>query len=190
MRTRLFCLLAFLVIGFSQAEAQTVPRRVFPTVLPGSGTGVTVSDGAYSGRLTYKVTVDYTALAAAALTADKVIATLPAKTRLVSIIADTTTPYSGGAVSAATLVVGKTTGGNEYLVSHDVKTAAITAGLVDGDLGTSINRANAIQGGDLTSTMWAGTTAISVRLTTVTANTNALTAGSTTYYITTEVMPQ
>lgn len=158
-----------------------------PAITAGSGSGVTVNNNGILERATYKVTVTFAALAAAGLTADKVIATLPAKTRLVSIIADTTTPYTGGGVTAATLIVGKTTGGNEYIVSHDVLSAAIVKGLADSDLGTSINRANAIQGGDLPS--WTTTTDISVRLTTVTANTDQLTAGSTTYYLVTEKMP-
>jgi hypothetical protein len=119
--------------------------------------------------------------------ADKTIATLPAKTRLVGIYADTTTKYIGGAVTAATLIVGKSVGGNEYVASHDVFTAAVTKGLADADLGTSINRANAIQDGDLPS--FTATTNINVRLTTVTANTNALTQGSTTYYLITERLP-
>lgn len=158
-----------------------------PGITVGSGTGVTVNATGELTRVTYKVTVTFAALAATGLTADKVIATLPAKTRLVSIITDTTTPYTGGGVTAATLIVGKTTGGNEYIVSHDVLSAAIVKGLADADLGTSINRANAVQGGDLPS--WTTTTNISVRLTTVTANTDQLTAGSTTYYLVTEKMP-
>lgn len=169
------------------ATGATRPRNLFlasPAITVGSGTGVTVDDSGSVRRVTYKVTVTYAALAAAATTADKTIATLPAKTRIVAIIADTTIKYIGGAVSAATLIVGKTVGGNEYIVSHDVFTAAVTKGLADADLGTSINRASAIQGGDLAS--WSGTTAISVRLTTTSANTNALTQGSTAYYIITE----
>lgn len=153
----------------------------------GSGTGLTVNQYARIITKVHKVTVTFAALAAAGLTADKTIVTLPAKTRLVDIIADTTTKYIGGGVTAATLIVGKTVGGSEYVVSHDVFTAAVTKGLADADLGTSINRANAVQGGDLPS--WTATTAISVRLTTVTANTDQLTQGSTTYYLITEVMP-
>jgi hypothetical protein len=37
-------------------------------------------------------------------------------------------------------------GGQKYILDHDVKTAAVTKGLVEADLGTSINRANAVQG--------------------------------------------
>lgn len=150
-------------------------------ITAGTGTGLTVNSAGNVNRQVYKVTLTYAGLAAADLTADHVIATLPAKTKLVAIYADTTVPYTGGAVSAATLKVGKTTGGAEYIASHDVWTGAVTKGLADADMGTSMTRAAAIQGGDLPS--WTATTDVSVRLTTVTANTNALTAGSTTYYL-------
>lgn len=156
-------------------------------ITAGSGTGVTVNEIGTVMTLVHKVTVDYTALAAAAVTADKVIATIPAKTKLVAIYADTTTKYIGGAVTAATIIVGKSTGGNQYIVSHDVFAAAITKGTADADLGTSINRASAIQGGDLPS--WTAATDVSVRLTTTTANTNVLTQGSTTYYLVTQALP-
>lgn len=156
-------------------------------ITAGSGTGLTVNNAAEVRRMVYKVTVTFQALAAAALTADKVIAVLPAKTRLVGIVADTTIKYIGGLVSAATLVVGKTVGGTEYVLSHDVFTAAIVKGNADADLGTALTRATAVQGGDLPS--WTAGTDVSIRLTTVGANTNALTQGSTTYYLVTEMMP-
>lgn len=154
-----------------------------PKITAGSGTGLTVNDAGSIRVLNYTVTLTFAGLAAAALTADHVIATLPAKTKLIGIYADTTTKYVGGAVAAALLRVGKTTGGQEYVLDHDVFTAAVTKGLSDADLGTSINRANAVQGGDLPS--WTATTDISVRITTVGANTDQLTQGSTTYYLTT-----
>ena len=163
------------------------PDAVYVTnanITAGSGTGVTVNSTGQVMRQTYQVTVDYTALSAAALTSDKIIATLPAKTRIISIIADTTIKYLGGAVSAAALKIGSTVGGGEILASHDVYTAVITKGLADADMGTSLTRAAAIQGGAILS--WTAATPIYVRMTTTTANTSALTQGSTTYYITTE----
>ncbi len=172
-------------IGLTSA---TRPSAIFlgaPAITPGSGTGITVVDSGSVRRQTYKVTVTYLAFAAAQLTQDSVIATFPAKTRITSIIADTTIKYIGGAVATCTLMVGKTAGGAEYIAVHDVFTAAVTKGLADADLGTSITRAAAIQGGDLPS--WTGTTNVSVRLTSTVAFLNALTQGSTTYYITTEV---
>jgi len=155
-----------------------------PKITAGGGTGITINNVGEIRRETYSVTITYQALAAAQLTADSIIATLPAKTRLVGITADVTQTFSGGAVSAATMTVGKTVGGAEYLASFDVKTATIQRGLTDADLGTALVRSAAVQGGDLPS--WTGTTNINVRLTTVTANTNALTQGSVTFTITTE----
>lgn len=156
-------------------------------IIDGTGTGLTVNESGRFERAVHKVTVTFAALSCAALTCDKTIATIPAKTRLVGIIADTTQVYAGGTVSAASIIVGKTVGGNEYLLTHSVFGATIVRGLVDGDLGASLARATAVQTGDLPS--WTTTTNVSVRLTTVTANTNALTQGSTTYYLITEKHP-
>jgi hypothetical protein len=137
-----------------------------------------------TNRRLYKITTAFSAYSAAALTGDKILVVLPAKTKIVGFYADTTTKYTGGAVSAATLVVGKSAGGGEYIASHDVFTAAIVKGQADADMGTELTRVAAIQGGALVD--W--TTAITVyaRLTTTDANTSALTAGSTTFYIETE----
>jgi hypothetical protein len=155
------------------------------SITPGSGTGLTVNSTGNLNRQVYKVTVDYTGFSAAATHAHHVIATLPAKTRIVGIIADTTAAYSGGAVSACTLEVGKTTDtGIEYILLHDVKTTAVVKGLVDGDLGESLIHDHAVQGGDLPS--WTTTTDITATIRTTDANTSALGAGSTTFYITTE----
>jgi hypothetical protein len=153
-------------------------------ITAGAGTGLTVSDAGSLNRQVYKVTVDYTGFSAAALTADHTIATLPAKTKIVGFYADTTTPFTGGTVSAASLIVGKTAGGVEYIATHDVLSAAIMRGLADADMGTELVAAALIQGGAVMN--WTGTTTVIARLTTVTANTNALTAGSTTFYIVTE----
>jgi len=155
-----------------------------PAVTPGSGTGITVNDPGSVRSVTYKVTLSFTALAAAQLTADSVIAVLPAKTRLKSIIVDVTATFTGGAVSAATMTVGKTTGGAEYIASFDCFTTTIRRGLADADMGTAMTRAAAIQGGDLPS--WTATTSVSLRLTTVTAFTNACTTGSVTIYLETQ----
>jgi hypothetical protein len=85
------------------------------------------------------------------------------------------------------MTCGKSTGGHEYLTAFDVFTAPITRGLADSDLGPSINRANAVQGGDLPS--WSGATAVQCRLTTRSAPTSALTRGALTLYLVTEAVP-
>jgi hypothetical protein len=128
----------------------------------------------------YKMVLYYTAFTAAALTQDVTIATLPAKTRVTSIIVDTPYNYWGTGAGVYTLRVGHTTGGQEYILDHDVRSGAVTKGLVDGDLGTSINRANAVQGGHIPS--WTTTTAITARLTSD-VNVSNITAGQTDIYI-------
>lgn len=158
-----------------------------PTITAGSGTGLTVNDTGSVRRLCYKVTTTFAAFSAAATTGDKTICTLPAKTRVLSAYADTTTKYIGGAVSAATLRLGISAGGVEVIASHDVFTAAVTKGLLDADMGTSMTRAAAIQGGYMPS--FTATTTLVARITTTSAFTNVLTQGSTTWYIETVVLP-
>lgn len=153
-------------------------------ITAGTGTGLTVNSSGNLNRQVYKVTVTYAGFAAAALTGDKTIATLPAKTKIVGFYADTTVAFTGGGVTAASLTVGKSAGGVEYIATHDVLSAAIVRGLADADMGTELVRAACIQGGAVVN--WTATTTVVARLTTVTANTSALNAGSTTFYIVTE----
>jgi hypothetical protein len=108
------------------------------------GAVTTLESGALR-RHSYKVSLDRS-FTGAALTADVVIATLPAKTRLVSIIADTTTVFSGGGVTACAMTVGTSVGGAELIASYDCFTAPVVKGLVDADMGTSMTRAAAIRG--------------------------------------------
>lgn len=120
---------------------------------------------------TYRVAVSYLTFSADAYTADKVIASLPAKARLIAVYADTTIPYTGGDVSAATLCLGKTVGGAEWIATHDVFSAPVRDGF---DFG----------GGMLS---WTAAGDISVRLETTTGKTNVLTAGATTFYLICEI---
>jgi len=155
------------------------------SITAGSGTGITVNQNGKINQQVYKVTTTYAAYSDSDTTKGVVIATLPAKTKIVGCYADTTAAYTGGAVSAATLEVGITAeGAAEIIAAHNVFSAAITKGLADADMGTSMTRAAAIQGGYLPS--WTGTTAIYATIDTTDGNTNALTAGSTTFYIVTE----
>ncbi len=164
-----------------------------PQVTAGSGTGVTVDDGGQVRRTVYKVTIDRTQFVAAAQTADVTVATLPAKARLVGIVADLTTPFACAVTCTTTtlsITVGKTAGGAEYLVSFDADAAVARFGLLDAELGASLARANAIQGGDLPS--WTATTPVSLRLTSGTGNLGTgaatnLSQGSITLYLTAEV---
>jgi len=148
-----------------------------------SSTGTLTLDSGSVLTQTYKVSVTR-GFTGAALTADVVIATLPAKTRLISIIADTITTWTGGGVTACTQTIGTTVGGTQLIASYDCFTSAVTKGLVDADMGTSMTRAAAVQGGTIPS--WSTTTPIYLRITTTTANTDALTQGETIVYLITE----
>jgi len=156
-------------------------------ITSGTGTGLTVNNVGEMVRQVHKVTTTFAAFSAAALTADKTIATLPAKTRLCALYADVTQTFSGGTVATATLSLGTSAGGLGLILAADVKTAVVTLGLLDADLGASVTRAASIQGCYVPS--WSGTTILSARITTTVGNTSALTQGSITWYIVTEVLP-
>ena len=166
------------------ASGATRPRNIYlaePMGTVGSGTGLTVNAAGYVRRVVYKATCSHLCFAAAALTADKTFYTLAAKQQLTRAYADVTVAFTGGGVTDADMTCGTTAGGNEILATFDVDSAAITRGLADADMGTAMTRAAAIQGGYLPS--WTATTAVQCRLTTVTANTDQLTAGTIVWYL-------
>lgn len=148
-------------------------------------TGITEGFNGEVRRGMFKITVGYAALQAAALTKDLVLGKLPAKSRLISIVADTTEAFAGPA-GTLNLTVGKTAGGAEFIASHDVKSGAVTKGLADADMGTSMTRAAAVQGGTVSS--WSADTDLQLRLTSNSGNLSSLSAGSVTIYAVVEMM--
>lgn len=150
-----------------------------------SGTGITVGNTAEVRHVMHKVTVDYTAASAAATTKDITLWTLPAKTRVMRVIADVTTPFTGGAVSDCDVTVGSSAGGAEYLLSFDVDSATGTFGNNQAELGASI-----LGGGSFDSDItWGSTTVVQCRFTSSGANLSALTAGVMVVYIECAVYP-
>ena len=158
-------------------------RVTAANITQSSSAGVTTLDSGSVRTHTYKASITR-AFTGAATTADVVIATLPARTRLISIIADTITNWSGGGVTACTQTIGTSVGGAQLIASYDCFTAAVVRGLADADMGTSMTRAAAVQGGVIPS--WTTATPIYLRITTTSANTNALTQGETIVYLITE----
>jgi hypothetical protein len=158
-----------------------------PAITPGSGAGVTVNNVGELRELVYKVTTTFNAYSAAAKTGDVTICTLPTKTQVTAIFADTTVAYTGGGESAATLKVGLTAGAAEIVAVHDVFSGAVTKGLADADMGSGLTRAAAIQGSYPGS--FSGVTTLVARLTTTTNNTSTLTTGSTTFYVVARQLP-
>jgi hypothetical protein len=158
-----------------------------PMAWPQSGTGITWQSFGELRRSTVKVSVGHTAFQAAALTATVNLMQLNPGTRVVAVIADTTTAYAGPA-GTLTLEVGNSqpTDPNLYLLAHDVKTAAVVNGLADANLGVGLARASAVQGGELNATNWAGSAFFTATLTSGAGNLSGLTQGATTFYVTVE----
>lgn len=157
-----------------------------------TGTGVSMTGQVV--WMQYKATITNTVAACitAATTCDVTIATLPAKTILKGVYADLTATFTCGATcTTATLsgVVGRGSGGAEFLASMDLDASTTQFGDVDAEMGTQLTRAAAIQGGILGS--WAGTTNVVLRITSGTGNLGTgaatnLNAGSITFYLLTE----
>lgn len=148
----------------------------------GSGTGFTTNYTNAIVHRVHKITVTEAALAAAAGTEDETIWTIPAKTRVLRMIAEVTQTFSGGALTNVTMTCGTSAGGNQYLVGGAQCDVGITETPVCGDVAADI-------GAGLTSATVAdipsftGTTAIQCRFTCTGANCVAATTGSVTFYI-------
>jgi hypothetical protein len=153
-------------------------------VVPNAGNpGATTN---YNGRLkrfTLSRTITKDSFKAAATQEDLLLFQLPAKTKLLSIIVDTTEAWAGSG-TVYDMKLGTASNGEQLVVNHSVL-AAVTKGLDDADLGTSINRANAVQGGLLGS--WTDTWNIYVRLASDAnlgdGSATGLTTGITTIYL-------
>ena len=107
---------------------------------------------------------------------------------LVGVIVRTTEAYAGLA-GTIQLRVGVGASAQDLILAHDVKTAAVTKGTADADLGTAFVRSAVVQGGiinftgssiDINVTLVSGTGNIG------TGTVTNLSAGSTTLYIITE----
>lgn len=151
----------------------------------GSASGVT---GVDTGSGLAKVTVSRTGIVCASTNCDITLATLPAKTKIVGLVAEVTQTFACTATctsSTLSITAGKTAGGTEYLLSFDVDAALIRVGLSSATAGASLV-ASAAGGGDVPS--WTGTTTLQMRFISGTGNigngsaTN-LSQGSVDFYI-------
>ena len=153
-------------------------RRENSTIIAGT-TGTVVEVGSVRQQM-YIYTVDYTDLTGLAATEiNATICILPAKTKVISVISDVTVGFAGAEAITSNLGY---SGGSQLLANHSIAAAA-RFGLADADMGTVMTRAAAIQGGHLNS--WTDTTDIWARIDSALNFTN-LTAGSMTFYITTQ----
>ncbi len=153
-----------------------------------SGTGITTVVNGGLRRGCIKITVTSAAWIAAGLTQNLILGVIPAKSRIVGVIADTTQAYTLG-TDTILMSVGITGTLDGYIDVHDVKTSTIVMGLIDDDLGSLLETTALIQGGHMPS--WTATTNLTVSLSSSLTNlgngsTTSLTTGSTTFYITIE----
>lgn len=170
--------------------SSTVPAAI-PTSY-GSGTGITlVGQGLLPQIGWFKVTYDYTVFVAAALTQDNNVCQIAARTRIMSAFMDVTVAFAGLA-GTIQLTLSTTAGGGQLIQAFDAKTATVFRGDADGELGSALARATAVNAGSMPSATSA--TDISVRLTSGTGNIGdgavpTLSAGSVTIYLKLEVLP-
>jgi hypothetical protein len=114
------------------------------------------------------------------------LGSLPARARIINVIANTTTAFRGGAVTAVTCSVGGT-GSTDYLAAHDVRTAVVTKGLVTGDMGTFLAPSHNNTIGYLPS--FSASSSVTATYISTGANLSALAQGHTDFYVTFEVLP-
>lgn len=183
-------------IGNANAASINVNAALLPQapkITAGAATGLTVSNTGEARTVVYKVTLDKTAFVCAATTCDVTIATLPANTWLLNVTASLTQTFACTATcttSTLSAVLGKGSGGSEYLASADMDAATAIFGDADAEMGTLLTRAAAIQGGTFTSS----SQAVVFRLVSGTGNigtgaTTNLSQGSITMWLTTRVLP-
>jgi hypothetical protein len=136
------------------------------------------------GKVIHKITVAETALTDADTNQSITIWTVPAKTKILGVVADVTAAFTGGGNTAVTMQVGIAGGDlDAYLVATDVFAAPIVIGDAEAELGTALSNA----GPGVGRLPWTGTTAIAATFDSTTGTVAGLTTGSVTFYITCEV---
>ena len=153
-------------------------RTAFGPGTAGSGTGITANDTGFVGHRVHKVTIDETALSAAATTEDETAWTIPAKTRLLRISGHVTVAFAGTAITDVKIMCGTSGGSNVYLISQDVDVLNAALGDVAADIGASLTAATVADIPSVTATQ-----AIVCRFTCTGANCVAMTAGSVSLFI-------
>jgi hypothetical protein len=131
-----------------------------------------------------RITIDYRRWKASAAFQVVQLFELPVHAKLIDLVADTTTAYSGvpGSLELRVGITNTNPGGEELLLAHDVKSGPVVKGNAEADLGPKLQAANRVQGSF--SGNWSNKTYIFVSLNSGNGTLNVLTAGSTTFYAT------
>lgn len=177
-------------------DQRTDPSRAFMfnigTKVITSGKDPFVVEIANGGlqRQVFKVRIPKEAWRAAATSQEIRLGTTDVRTRIVGCFCDTTVALAGLA-GTIQLQIGSASTLSDIILLHDVKTAAVTKGLADADLGALLARATAVQGGGGS---WTGGNDIYAKLFSSVGNVGTgavtnLTAGTIYVYVVTDVMP-
>jgi hypothetical protein len=176
-------------------DQRPFPSRAFTHAIGGRMASITndpfatvVANGSLC-RCVYKLHIPKETWRAAALTQDVLVGLTDARQRVLAMYVDTTQALAGPA-GTLTFQLGNSLGGQQWVLGHDVKTAPVTKGLADADMGTLLQRANMVQGA---AGAWLGD-AIYMRLTSSAGNfgngvVTSLTAGSIDVYVIVERLP-
>jgi len=160
-------------------SAAVEPPAVVGTA--GSGTGISAASTSYGRNVVHQVTVGHAALAAAGgvTQTDITLWTLPAKTRVLRVIAQIDQTFTGGSISALVMTCGRAAGGTQYLLSSSVLASTGVRGVMQTELGAGV-----IGGTGFSSDIiWTTTTTVSARFTATGDDLDTLTTGSVTFYI-------
>ncbi len=136
---------------------------------------------AYGRNVVHKITLGHAAVAdaGAVTTTNFTIWTLPAKTRVLRVIADVTAAFMGEPISAVTMKVGSSAGGTQYLLEGDIWSNPIVLGNTQAELGTGVVGGTSF-GTDIA---WSAATVVQIQLECATGTFANLTTGSVTFYI-------
>ena len=129
------------------------------------------------------VVIPYTFFQTAATSKSLTIFSLPPQSKITSVIADVTVPFTGTAGTLTLEVGDDIVALNNFILSFDAKSAAATKGLVNANLGAALNSAT-IPTLDGYCQSWAGGEKIQITAISGSGNLSALTAGSVTVYVT------
>lgn len=158
-----------------KAKLDTAAAAVAPTL-----------NGALRGG-TYKVTLPYTAFSDATDTHACVVATIPAKTRIKSCIADVSPAFSVPAPATDMIFGVGVTGAVTSILKGQSILVARTVGLLNSDLGASMTGSAMVQGGYIpTWTSTSGTQLLATLFAETGGALSGMTSGSVTIYVTYE----
>ena len=136
--------------AYSASPTTTTHSLSAPRPTVGTGTGVTVADAGSLRTQVYKVTVAKENFSTAGVNHDLVIATMPAKSIIHSVLANVSEAFVCGSVcTTATLAatLGIAAGGAEYLESFDLDAATGWFGDADAEVGSKLDVAANTNGG-------------------------------------------